>query len=54
MKPEVLNMELANTVRVEVSIPYRTQGWQTVDVDLGHRTWTTPILNPASTGLLGT
>jgi len=35
MKPQVLNMELADTVRIEVAINYRTRGWQTVDVDLG-------------------
>jgi hypothetical protein len=35
MRPQVLNMELADTVRVEVAILYRTRAWQTVDVDLG-------------------
>ena len=35
MRPQVLNMERADTVRIEVAILYRTRSWQTVEVDLG-------------------
>ena len=28
-------MELADTVRVEVAVQYKTRAWQTVDIDLG-------------------
>jgi hypothetical protein len=28
-------MDLADTVRVEVAVQYRTRAWQTVDIDLG-------------------
>jgi hypothetical protein len=28
-------MELADTVRVEVAVEYKTRAWQTIDVDLG-------------------
>jgi hypothetical protein len=35
LKPEMHQMELADTVRVEVAVNYRTRAWQTVDIDLG-------------------
>jgi len=35
LKPETHQMELADTVRVEVAVQYRTRAWQTVDIDLG-------------------
>lgn len=35
LKPEIHEMELADTVRVEVAVQYRTRAWQTVDIDLG-------------------
>ena len=35
LKPEIHEMELADTVRVEVAVQYKTRAWQTVDVDLG-------------------
>ena len=35
LRPSPLHMELADTVRVEVAIQYKTRSWQTVDVDLG-------------------
>ena len=35
LKPEIHEMELADTVRVEVAVEYRTRAWQTVDIDLG-------------------
>jgi len=35
MKPETHQMELADTVRVEVAVQYKTRSWQTVEIDLG-------------------
>lgn len=35
LRPQPRHMELADTVRVEVAIQYKTRSWQTVDVDLG-------------------
>ena len=35
LKPEQHEMELADTVRVEVAVEYKTRAWQTIDVDLG-------------------
>jgi hypothetical protein len=35
LKPEIHEMELADTVRVEVAVQYKTRAWQTVDIDLG-------------------
>jgi hypothetical protein len=35
LRPQPRHLELADTVRVEVTIQYKTRGWQTVDVDLG-------------------
>jgi Nucleotidyl transferase AbiEii toxin, Type IV TA system len=35
LRPQPRHMELADTVRIEVAILYRTRAWQTVDVDLG-------------------
>jgi len=35
LKPEMHQMELADTVRVEVAVQYKTRAWQTVDIDLG-------------------
>jgi Nucleotidyl transferase AbiEii toxin, Type IV TA system len=35
LKPEMRQMELADTVRVEVAVQYRTRSWQTVEIDLG-------------------
>lgn len=53
MKPQVLNMELADTVRAEVAVNYRTRGWQTVDVDLGPPgTGNVDLVNPVITGLV--
>jgi hypothetical protein len=33
--PEQHEMELADTVRVEVAVEYKTRAWQTIEVDLG-------------------
>ncbi|HST11324.1 MAG TPA: nucleotidyl transferase AbiEii/AbiGii toxin family protein, partial [Terriglobales bacterium] len=35
LKPEIHEMELADTVRVEVAVQYRTRAWQTIEIDLG-------------------
>src|SRR5260370_27614153 len=35
LKPETHQMELADTVRLEVAVQCRTRGWQKVDIDLG-------------------
>ena len=35
LKPEIHRMELADTVRVEVAVQYKTRSWQTVEIDLG-------------------
>jgi hypothetical protein len=35
LKPEIHQMELADTARVEVAVQYKTRAWQTVDIDLG-------------------
>jgi hypothetical protein len=34
LKPVQHEMELADTVRVEVAVEYKTRAWQTIDVDL--------------------
>jgi hypothetical protein len=34
-KPGIHQMEMADTVRVEVAVQYKTRSWQTVDIDLG-------------------
>ena len=35
LKPEQHEMELPDTVRVEVAVEYKTRAWQTIEVDLG-------------------
>lgn len=35
LKAQTRDMELADTVRVEVALQYRTRSWQTIEVDLG-------------------
>jgi Nucleotidyl transferase AbiEii toxin, Type IV TA system len=35
LKPEAHQMEMADTVRVEVAVQYKTRSWQTVEIDLG-------------------
>jgi hypothetical protein len=35
LKPEIHEMEMADTVRVEVAVQYKTRSWQTVEIDLG-------------------
>jgi hypothetical protein len=53
MRPQARHMELADTVRVQVAITYRTRGWQTIDVDLGPPgIESADLVNPAVTGLV--
>jgi Nucleotidyl transferase AbiEii toxin, Type IV TA system len=35
LKPRAHQMDVVDTVRVEVAVEHRTRGWQTIDVDLG-------------------
>lgn len=35
LKPGIHQMEMADTVRVEVAVQYKTRSWQTVEIDLG-------------------
>ena len=35
LKPEIHQLEMADTVRVEVAVQYKTRSWQTVEIDLG-------------------
>lgn len=52
MRPQPRHMELADTVRVEVAILYRTRAWQSVDVDLGPPgSEDADFVDPAVTGL---
>jgi len=53
LRSQTRHMELADTVRVEVAIAYKTRGWQTVDVDLGPPGTEAPdLVDPALTGLI--
>jgi hypothetical protein len=52
LRPQTHHMELADTVRIEVAILYKTRGWQTVDVDLGPPgVENADLVNPAIIGL---
>jgi predicted nucleotidyltransferase component of viral defense system len=52
LRPQTHHMELADTVRIEVAILYKTRGWQTVDVDLGPPgSENADLVNPAIIGL---
>jgi len=52
LRPEIHQMELADTVRVEVAVQYRTRAWQTVDIDLGPgEAQEVDLVEPAITGL---
>ena len=35
LKAQTRSMDLADTVRVQIAVQYRTRAWQTIDVDLG-------------------
>jgi hypothetical protein len=53
LKPEMHQMELADTVRIEVAAHYRTRAWQTVDIDLGPgEAREVDLVEPAITGLV--
>jgi hypothetical protein len=52
LRPEIHEMELADTVRVEVAVQYRTRAWQTVDIDLGPgEAREVDLVEPAITGV---
>ncbi len=52
LKPEIHEMELADTVRVEVAVQYKTRAWQTVDIDLGPgEAQAVDLVEPAIPGL---
>ena len=52
LRAQTRHMELADTVRVEVAISYRTRSWQSIEVDLGPPGAEDPdLVDPAITGL---
>jgi len=52
IKPAIRQMELADTVRIEVALQYRTRAWQTIEVDLGPLGATgVDLVEPAIQGL---
>ena len=52
LKPEMQQMEVADTVRVEVAAHYRTRAWQTIDIDLGPgQAREVDLVEPAIAGL---
>ena len=52
LKPEIHGMELADTVRVEVAVQYKTRAWQTIDTDLGPgEAREVDLMKPAITGI---
>lgn len=52
MKSQTRSMDLADTVRVEVAVQYRTRSWQTIEVDLGPAgTGAIDLVEPAIRGL---
>lgn len=52
LKGQAHEMDLADTVRVEVAIQHRTRAWQTVEVDLGPTSTTTvDFVEPTIAGL---
>lgn len=52
LRSQTRHMELADAVRVEVAIAYKTRAWQTVDVDLGPPGVEAPeLVDPAVSGL---
>lgn len=54
LKPEIHEMDLADTVRVEVAVQYKTRAWQTVDIDLGPGgAREVDLVEPAIAGLCG-
>jgi predicted nucleotidyltransferase component of viral defense system len=52
IKPAIRQMDLADTVRIEVALQYRTRAWQTIEVDLGPVGATNvDLVDPAIQGL---
>lgn len=52
LKSQRKHMDLADTIRVEVAVQYRTRAWQTVEVDLGPAgTGSIDLIEPAVRGL---
>jgi hypothetical protein len=52
LKAQIHEMDLADTVRVDVAIQHRTRAWQTVEVDLGPASRTTfDLVEPMIAGL---
>jgi Nucleotidyl transferase AbiEii toxin, Type IV TA system len=52
MRSQTRHMELADTVRIQVAITFRTRGWQTIDVDLGPTGMgSVDLVSPAVPGL---
>jgi hypothetical protein len=52
LKAPIHEMDLADTVRVEVAVQHRTRAWQTVEVDLGPTSTTTiDLVEPTIVGL---
>lgn len=53
MKAETRNMDLADTVRVQVAVQYRSRAWQTIEVDLGPAgAGAIDLVDPAIRGLV--
>lgn len=53
LKPEIHQMEAADTVRVEVAVQYKTRSWQTVEIDLGpSEAHEVDLVAPAITGIV--
>jgi hypothetical protein len=53
LKPNVRQMDMADTVRAEVAIQHRTRAWQTIEVDLGPAgTEEIDLVHPAVPGLV--
>lgn len=52
LKPEIHQMEAADTVRVEVAVQYKTRSWQSVEIDLGPgEALAVDLVAPAVTGI---
>jgi len=53
VKAQTREMELADTVRIEVAVQYRTRSWQTIEVDLGPgRSGPVDLVEPKVQGLV--
>lgn len=53
LKSQTRSMDLADTIRVEVAVQYRTRAWQTIEVDLGPAgTGAIDLVEPVVRGLI--